>query len=88
MSKQNKAGRAHISDIKAIYQFLWCRGVCLSSWETPGSILGRTSTQGLKIIEKRKSYLYIDISKWLDFRVFWNKDVQIVGTSDPLSIGQ
>ena len=53
----------------------------------PGSILGRTSTQGLKIIEE-KVLLYIDISKWLDFRVFSDKDVKIVSTSDPLSIGQ
>ena len=52
-----------------------------------GSILGRTSTQGLKIIEE-KVLLYIDISKWLDFRVFSDKDVKIVSTSDPLSIGQ
>ena len=53
----------------------------------PRSILGWTSTPGLKIIEE-KFYLYIDISKWLDFRVFSDKDVKIVGTSDPLSIGQ
>jgi hypothetical protein len=52
-----------------------------------GSILGRTSTQGLKKLEE-KSYLYIDISKWLDFRVFSVKEVKIVGTSDPISIGQ
>jgi hypothetical protein len=32
------------------------------------------------------SYLYIDISKWLDFHVFSDKDVKIVGTSDLLSI--
>ena len=32
-------------------------------------------------------YLYIDISiKWLDFRVFSDKDVKIAGTSDSLSI--
>jgi hypothetical protein len=31
---------------------------------------------------------HIDISKWLDFRVFSDKDVKIVGTSDSLSIGQ
>ena len=29
-------------------------------------------------------YLYIDIRKWLDFRVFSDKNVKIVGTSDPL----
>jgi hypothetical protein len=30
----------------------------------------------------------MDISKWLDFRIFSDKDVKIVGTSDPLSIRQ
>jgi hypothetical protein len=53
----------------------------------PCSVLGRIPTPGLKIIEE-KFYLYIDISKWLDFRVFSDKDVRIAGTSDPLSIGQ
>ena len=38
--------------------------------------------------EKSSAFTYIDISKWLDFRVFSDKDVKIVGTSDPLSIGQ
>ena len=52
----------------------------------PGSILGRISTQDLKL--RKKSYLYNDFSKWLDFRVFSDKDVRILGTSDPLSIGQ
>jgi hypothetical protein len=35
---------------------LWCRGhrACLSSWETRGSILDRTSTQGFKIIEEKE----------------------------------
>ena len=33
-----------------------------SSLGDPGSILGRNSTQGLKIL-RRKSYLYINISK-------------------------
>ena len=37
-------------------------------------------TQGLKIIEE-KCYPYIDISKWLDFRVFSDKDVKTVGIS-------
>jgi hypothetical protein len=41
----------------------------------PGSIFGRTSTQGLKIIEEKVLYLYIDISKCLDFRIFLDKDV-------------
>ena len=52
----------------------------------PGSILGRTSTQGLKIIEEKELYLFIDISNWLDFRVLSDKDVKIVGTSDPLQL--
>jgi hypothetical protein len=43
----------------------------------------------LKVLKQlRKGYLYIDISKLLEFRVFSDKDVQIVGTSDPPSIGQ
>jgi hypothetical protein len=37
----------------------------------------RTSTKGLKIIEEKELYLYIDISKWLDFRVFSDKDVKL-----------
>jgi hypothetical protein len=45
--------------------------------------------KGLKIIEEKELYLYIDISKWLDFRVFSDKDVSyMAGTADPLSIGQ
>jgi hypothetical protein len=45
----------------------------------PGSILGRTSARGLEIIEEKVAYyLYIDISKWLDFRVFSDKEVKIV----------
>jgi hypothetical protein len=55
----------------------------------PGSILGPdlySSHIGLKIIEE-KFYLYIDISKWLDFRVFSDKDVKIAGTSDPYQLG-
>jgi hypothetical protein len=32
-------------------------------------------------------YLYIDISKWLDFRVFSDKDVKIVGTLFPYQLG-
>jgi hypothetical protein len=65
------------------YQHLWCRGyhACLSSWET--------WVQGLKIVEEKKlPLLYIDISKWLDVRVFSDKDVKIVGTLDPLSTGR
>jgi hypothetical protein len=62
----------------------WSPGLPFKLGDT-GSILDRTSTQGLKIIEE-KVLLYIDISKWLDFRVFPDKDVKIVGTSDPLSI--
>ena len=38
----------------------------------------RTSTEGLKEL-RRKTYLYIDISKWLDFCVHY---------SNPPSIGQ
>ena len=38
----------------------------------PSSILGRTSTEGLKIIEEKELPLH--------------NDVKIVGTSDPLSI--
>ena len=52
----------------------------------PGSILGRTSTQGRKI-SMRKCYLYIDVSKWLDFCIFSDKDVKIVDTLDPPSTG-
>jgi hypothetical protein len=42
----------------------------------PGSILGRTSTQGLKITEEKELPLYYT-NKWLDFRVFSaDKDVK------------
>ena len=53
----------------------------------PGSILGRTSTRAIKVLKELRSkcYRYIDISKWLDFRVFSDKDVKIVDISDPLS---
>jgi hypothetical protein len=48
-----------------------------------------TWNKGLKIIEEKELYLYIDISKWLDFRVFSDKDVSyMAGTADPLSIWQ
>jgi hypothetical protein len=52
---------------------------CLSSLGDSGSILGRISTRGLKIIEE-KVVPFIDISKWLDFLVFSDKNVNIVGT--------
>ena len=54
----------------------------------PGSILGRTSTQYLKTIAEKVLYLYISIGKGLAFRVFSDKDVKIVATSNPISIGQ
>ena len=60
---------------RKIYQRFRSRPVLVVSYSTrlpfklgdPGSILGRTSTQGLKIIEE--NYLYNDISKWLDFHI-------------------
>jgi hypothetical protein len=47
----------------------------------------------LKVLKQlsRKCYIFTLTSvnaKWLDFRVFSDKDVKIVGTSDPLSIGK
>ena len=67
---------------------IMCRGhhACLSSWESRVQSLVEPLLKLLKIIEE-KGYLYIDISKWLDFRgfrLFAEKDVKIVGTSDPL----
>ena len=42
-----------------------------------GSIPGRTNTQGLKVIEEKVLPLpYIYICKWLDLRVFLDKDVK------------
>lgn len=52
-----------------------------------GSSLGsRTSTQSVKIIEKKGLLLNAAIIKWLDLRVCSDKDVKIVGTLDPPSI--
>jgi hypothetical protein len=53
-----------------------------------GSIFARTSTQALKITEA-KELPFIDISEWLDFRVFSDKDVKIIGISDriPYQLG-
>jgi hypothetical protein len=61
------------------------RHACLSSWEI--RVQSLVGPRGLKIIEE-KELLCIEISKWLDFRVFSDKDVKIVGISDPLTIGQ
>ena len=42
-----------------------------------GSIPGRTNTQGLKINEEKvEGSLCSNICKWLDFRVFSDKDVK------------
>jgi hypothetical protein len=45
-------------------------------WTQVQAFLG---PQGLKIIEE-KSHLYFDISKWLNFRVFSDKDVKCLKT--------
>jgi hypothetical protein len=57
------------------------------AWETRvQSLIGPL----LKVLKqlRRKSYLYIDISKWLDFRVFSDKDVKIVAGSVPYQFGK
>jgi hypothetical protein len=49
---------------------------CLLKLGDTGSILGRTETWETQI-EEKELYRYIDdISKWLDFRVFSDKDVK------------
>ena len=43
------------------------------------------------IEEEELHSIHIDTSKWLDFHVFSDishKEIKVVGTSDPLSIGQ
>ena len=35
-----------------------------------------------------KGCLYIDITTWYVFRVFSDKDIKTMGTTDPLLIGQ
>ena len=41
-----------------------------------GSIPGRTNTKGLKITMGRRCCLCSNICKWIDFRVFSDKDVK------------
>ena len=48
---------------------------CLSSWETRIQSFVRPLLKILKYL-RSFSHLYIDISKWLDFRVFSDKDVK------------
>jgi hypothetical protein len=45
----------------------------------PFKLLGQNSTQGLEITEEKvlPSHCAIDINKWLDFRVFSDKDVTV-----------
>ena len=57
--------------------------LAFSSLDTRVHFLVRLLLEVLKYL-KKKCYLYIDISKWLDIRVFSDKDVKIVGSSDPV----
>ena len=64
------------------YMYLSVQMASASSWENRVQSLVGPLLKVLKEL-RRKSYLYIDISKCLDFRVFSDKDV---GTSDPISM--
>jgi hypothetical protein len=73
-----------VTDISACGQH-----ACLSSWETRiQSLVGPPETQGLKITEEKVLYLYIDINKWLDFRVFSDKDVKSSVPRIPYQLGK
>jgi hypothetical protein len=71
-----------------VHQSSFCPGA--RGWLSPA--LWGTQVQSylvellLKVLKQLWRKCHLNISKWLDFRVFSHKDVKIVGTSDPYQL--